>query len=129
MQILQESICVGIFFNKVADPQKCNLIKKWLQHRCFPVKFVKFLRIPFLQNISSQWLFLTVSGFQPATLLKKRLWQRCFLVNFANFIRISFDRIPADTAEYYSCVYRWILGSFSKHLFYWAPLGKCLFHV
>ena len=28
-----------------------------------------------------------------------------------------------------SCVYLWILRSFSEHLFYRAPLGKCLFHV
>ena len=52
-QISQESICAGVFFNKVANPQKSNLIKKWLQHRFFPVKFTKFLGIPFLQNISS----------------------------------------------------------------------------
>ena len=25
----------------------CNFIKKRLQHRCFPVKFAKFLRTPF----------------------------------------------------------------------------------
>ena len=28
-----------------------------------------------------------------------------------------------------SCVYLWILGSFSEHLFYRAPLGNCLWHV
>ena len=28
-----------------------------LQHRCFPVKFAKFLRTPFLQNTSSGYLF------------------------------------------------------------------------
>ena len=31
----------------------CIFIKKRLQHRCFPVKFAKILRAPFLQNISS----------------------------------------------------------------------------
>ena len=40
-------------FNKVAGgPGACNFIKKILQHRCFPVKFTKFLRTPFLQNTS-----------------------------------------------------------------------------
>ena len=29
----------------------CNFIKKRLQHRCFPVKFVKFIRTPILKNI------------------------------------------------------------------------------
>ena len=34
-------------FNKVADQKACNFVKKKLQHRCFPVKFAKFLRTPF----------------------------------------------------------------------------------
>ena len=39
-------------FNKVAGLQACNFIKKRLQHGCFPVKFVKFLRTPFSDNTS-----------------------------------------------------------------------------
>ena len=35
-------LCKNLFFNKVA------VNKLW--HRCFPVNFAKFLRIPFLQN-------------------------------------------------------------------------------
>ena len=32
----------------VMEPLKaCNFIKKWLQDRCFPVNFAKFLRTPF----------------------------------------------------------------------------------
>ena len=31
----------------------CNFIRKRLQHKCFPMKFVKFLRIVFLQSTSS----------------------------------------------------------------------------
>ena len=38
-------------FNKVAGLQTCNIIKKKLQHRCFPVEFVKFLRTHILKNI------------------------------------------------------------------------------
>ena len=30
------------------DLESCNLIKKRLQHKHFPVKFAKFLRTPFL---------------------------------------------------------------------------------
>ena len=30
----------------------CNFIKRRLQHKCFPVKSVRFLRAPFLQKIS-----------------------------------------------------------------------------
>ena len=35
-----------------------NLLKKSLCHRCFPVNFVKFLRIPFLTE-HFWWLFLS----------------------------------------------------------------------
>ena len=45
-------------FNKVAGPQVCNLIKKRLQHRCFPENFAKFLRAPFSQNTSSGMAFV-----------------------------------------------------------------------
>ena len=41
-QISQENTYVESLFNKVAG----------LQHRCFTVKFAKFLKTPFLQNIS-----------------------------------------------------------------------------
>ena len=34
-------------FNKVADLQAPNFMKKRLQHRLFAVKFVKFLRTSF----------------------------------------------------------------------------------
>ena len=33
--------------NKFATLKLCNFIKKRLQHKCFPVKFHKFLRAPF----------------------------------------------------------------------------------
>ena len=48
----------------------CKFIKKRLWHRCFPVKFAKFLRIPFLQNTSG-WLLLStrIQGF---------IWALCF---------------------------------------------------
>ena len=43
-------------FNKVADLQACNFTKKRLQHRCFPVKFVKFFRTTILKNICERLL-------------------------------------------------------------------------
>ena len=124
-QISPKSTRVGVFFNKVAGPLNWNFVKKWLQHRCFPVKFVKFLRTAFLKE-HLQWLLLTVSGFQPATLIKGILRQRCFSVNFSKFLRTSFDRTPLDDRP---CVYLRILRSFSDHFFYRAPLGNCLFHI
>ena len=45
-----------LFFNKVA--QAYNVIKKRLQHRCFPVKFAKFLRTPMLKNICKRLVLI-----------------------------------------------------------------------
>ena len=67
-----------------------------------------------------QWLYLTVSGFQPVTLLKKKLRQRCFSVNFSKFLRASF-LLAEHLRMAASCVYLWILKSFSEHFFYRAP--------
>ena len=44
-------LCQSLFFNKVTDLMPATL-KKRSWHRCFPLNFVKFLRIPFLQNTS-----------------------------------------------------------------------------
>ena len=47
-------------------------LKKRLWHRCFPVTFAKFLRIPFLQNTSVRLLL----HFQPYVILHLSLeWQ------------------------------------------------------
>ena len=39
----------GVF---IVNFEACNFIKRRLQHRCFPMKFEKFSRTPFLQNTS-----------------------------------------------------------------------------
>ena len=38
-------------FNKVSELRDCNLIKKRLQHKCFPVIIAKSLRAPTLKSI------------------------------------------------------------------------------
>ena len=55
------------FLNKVAGLQDWNFIKKRLQHKCFPVKFAKFLRAPILKNIH-KWLLLSI--LRPKFILK-----------------------------------------------------------
>ena len=44
----------SLFFNKVAGLRPTTVVKKRLRHRCFPVKFVKFLKTPFFQATVSQ---------------------------------------------------------------------------
>ena len=53
----------GLSFNKVAGLRPAALLKKRFWRRCFPVKFTKFLRKPFLHSTSGQ-LFL----YAPANL-------------------------------------------------------------
>ena len=45
-----------VFFNL----QSCNFIQKRLQHKCFPIKILKFIRAPILKNICER-LLLKVS--------------------------------------------------------------------
>ena len=52
----RSSINRRLFLNKNAGLQSWNFIKKWLQHRFFPVNIAKFLRAPVLENIC-EWLF------------------------------------------------------------------------
>ena len=44
---------LGSLFNKVTG-------LRWLQHRCFPVNFVKFLRKSFLQNKPREQLLVVL---------------------------------------------------------------------
>ena len=57
LKVSQEDAGAGVFFNKVAGLKAYNFIKSSLQHRCFPVKFCKFLRTLNLKNICER-LFL-----------------------------------------------------------------------
>ena len=41
-------LCQSLFFNKVPGLTPLTFLKKRLWHRCFPVSFANFLRIPFL---------------------------------------------------------------------------------
>ena len=52
-------LCQSLFFNKVAGLRPATLLKKRLWHRCFPVNFAKFLRIPFLTEYI-WWLLLKI---------------------------------------------------------------------
>ena len=120
MQILQESTCVAVFFNKIAGLQNCNFVN-------FSVKFAKFLRSPF--SIFYKTSPVTTSDsfrFPAGTLSKKRHRQGCFSVNFAKFLRTSLDRTPLG--ECFLCL-SVNFEKFSEHLFYRALLGNYLFNV
>ena len=53
-KFLGKHLCQSVFFSKVAALRPATLLQQRLWHRCFPVNFAKFLRIPFLQNTSGR---------------------------------------------------------------------------
>ena len=67
------------------------------------------------------------SGFQPETFSKRGLWHKCLSLSFGKFFGTLFlTEHPWMTVP---CVYLWILGSFSEHLFHKTPPGDCIFHA
>ena len=58
-------LCQSLFLDKVAGLRPATLLKMKLWHKCFPVSFAKFLRIPFLHNTCGRLLLDRI----------KRSWQ------------------------------------------------------
>ena len=63
VKLTGKHLCQSLLFNKVAGWRPATLLKKRLWNRCFPVKFSKFLRTPFLQNNSRRLLLLLTNNF------------------------------------------------------------------
>ena len=61
-KFIGKHLCQSLFFNKVAGLKPATLLKKRLWYMCFPVRFTKFLRTPFLQN--TFWRLLLVVFIQ-----------------------------------------------------------------
>ena len=55
-------LCWSLFSDKVAALRFAPLLKRMLQHRCFPVKFKKFLRTPLLYLRASASVMLLKSA-------------------------------------------------------------------
>ena len=49
-QYSQENTCVGVFFNKVAGLRLANVLKKRLQHRCFPVNVAELFKNTYFEE-------------------------------------------------------------------------------
>ena len=43
----------------------CNFIKKWLQHRCFPLNFAKLSRTPFCKTSANGWFWTPLMKVEP----------------------------------------------------------------
>ena len=84
----------SLFFNKIAGT--ATLLKKRLLHRCFPVNFAKFLKIPFSQKTSGRLLLY----FEKNTLTYLRKNSRLMsivIMNLRVFIVIANLRVALTT--------------------------------
>ena len=52
-------LCLSRFFDKVGDYRTTTILKKRLQHRCFPLYIAKFSRTPFF-TVHFRWLLLCI---------------------------------------------------------------------
>ena len=93
-------LCQSLFFNKVTGLSPATLLKKRLWHRCFPVRFVKFLRTTFYiehfwwlllalitsLNLRANFAFVVFDGrgallqiwTMPMKTLEQRQYTNCF---------------------------------------------------
>ena len=98
-----------LFFKKVAGLNACNFNKKNLCHRCFPVNFVRFLRIPFI--IEHLW-WLLLQGYL-------NFWQKPWNIRVNKFI----SRTCNFTKDYLKCR-KWL--TLLKKIFLGIFQGFCL---
>ena len=52
----KKTLLLKFLFYKVASFQASNVIKKWLLHWCFPMKYEKFLKTPISKNFCERLL-------------------------------------------------------------------------
>ena len=94
MQILQESICLRVVFNKVADHQNCNFIKKKTSKMMFFFDFCKKFKNIFWENLYRWLLFGFICKFWDVfqnTSFIEHLWETSYLMlQPANTVKIYF---------------------------------------
>ena len=108
-------------FNKVAEHKACSVIKKRLQHRCFPGNIAKSLRISILMIICKRLLlpsaykeFVDI-GYENASfdILESAIWLQ-FIYFFQNF-KIAF--LPMKHVFRILCVlqYLWLKSAIMEN--------------
>ena len=137
MQISQEISCVGVFFNIVPGSRK--LYWKDTPTQVFSCEFWELSKNNYF--VEDLWtagsetparLLSSVAAsdsfrFPASNFIKKETPEKMLICEFCNIFKNIFRQKHIRMAA--SCVYLWILRSFSDHLFYRAPLGNCLFHL
>ena len=84
----RKHLCQSLFFSKVAGLKPATLLKQRLWHKCFPVKFAKFLIIPFLIE-HLRWLLLQISELEKIQAFQKLILREKF--TFFQMLRYHCD--------------------------------------
>ena len=75
--IYRKTTVLDSLFNNVPGLQTSNFIKKWLQHRCFPVNFANFLRTAFsIEHL--WWRVLCLLEREEEESVEQRSKEKCF---------------------------------------------------
>ena len=109
-------MCWSLFlFQALGLP--CNFIKRRLQHRCFPVKFAKFIRAPILKNICKQLLLLRNGSFEIVIIILKQIIKTDNLkIDPRGLCVVNRYRIPVYSYNYrVQCGCR-IINTYSKEM-------------
>ena len=83
-------------FNKVVHLETCDFIESRLQHRCFPVKFAKFLTTSILTEHLQCLLLNGLKSLQVIHFFSTLIFFDKFSGNFFFETRFSFTSSPAS---------------------------------
>ena len=92
LSITMLSVAFSCFANFTGKQLSRCLFLKWLRHRCFPVKFAKFLQQPFLQNTPGGCFWVLID-FISSTRLSDSSWK----IKSSNYRGVESD---ADSRQY-----------------------------
>ena len=111
-------------FNKVEGLKACNFIKKKLQHRCFPVKFTNFLRIPILKNNCERLLlFFHYNSHHHFHYDHFHYYCKMHLYRLRILITISLD------CNMVPCLFQLNFVFFLRHIFFSSRIPSFLFFL
>ena len=116
LNIHRKTIVLESLFNRLAGFKTCDFLKKRLQHRCFFVKFAKFLRTPFWRTSTngSFWIYqglyaLPLNDFKETYQMEKPIFKVPKSITEATFWIISKNK-------WWKTCFCWYFGLFPKEV-------------
>ena len=121
-QIWQETPVLESVFNKVAGLQTYNFVKKRLQHRCYLLKFAKFLRtLFFTEHLFTVTASVCFENLGKILVRNKKIpcWQATTL------LRTLLQTFPWEFFKTYKTISTAVSVAFMGSLKFWTILYLC----